>query len=493
MAARMRFARTIGGGLCVGLLLLTGCDSDDSFEPGVPAALALHEPEFIFTSLAQNHLILADLTDGGGDPIDTPLTWSTSDPGVVKVNGDGLATALSVGTAIVTVHYGSMTDTLPVTVRQDPAYLVAELGNGQTGLPSQALIMPLTIMVTDALGFRIRNVPITFATTNAGASVSPDTTSTDIFGTAATTFTLGPALGAYTATATVTGTPLSVSFTAQADTGIGPFNIELVFVSGTPTAAQAQAFAAAERRWETVIQGDLPDDYANLPAYSCGSSPAMDRPIDDLVIFVNLGYVDGPGGILGSSGPCFLHDVGLLPAIASMTLDASDMSSMEGEGLLSTVVLHEMGHALGIGTIWSDRGLLADPVSGGGTDPHFTGAQALTAFDGIGGAGYLGAKVPVEDQGGYGTADAHWRETVFGNEVMTGYVNYGSNPLSTETIASLADLGYSVDLGAADPFMLLSALRGGATPVAIHLGNDIKLGPIKIINRKGQIVGTYRR
>ena len=53
---------------------------------------------------------------------------------------------------------------------------------------------------------------------------------------------------------------------------------------------------------------------------------------------------------------------------------------------------------------------------------------------------------------GPGTADSHWRETIFGNELMTGYLNSGTNPLSAVTVGSLADLGYGVDLAAADTF-----------------------------------------
>src|SRR5258708_39129929 len=41
---------------------------------------------------------------------------------------------------------------------------------------------------------------------------------------------------------------------------------------------------------------------------------------------------------------------------------------------------------------------------------------------------------------------SHFRESVFGNEVMTGYLNNGANPLSRVTIASLADLGYQVNM-----------------------------------------------
>jgi hypothetical protein len=73
--------------------------------------------------------------------------------------------------------------------------------------------------------------------------------------------------------------------------------------------------------------------------------------------------------------------------------------------------------------------------------------------------------VPVENLGGPGTRDAHWRETTFGNELMTGFLNPGSNPVSRLTIASLADLGYQVGFATAEPYSLpgnLAALRAPA-------------------------------
>jgi hypothetical protein len=61
----------------------------------------------------------------------------------------------------------------------------------------------------------------------------------------------------------------------------------------------------------------------------------------------------------------------------------------------------------------------------------------------------------VENGGGPGTRDAHWRESVFFDELMTGYVGPGRDlPLSRVTIASLADLGYQINMAAADPFRL---------------------------------------
>jgi hypothetical protein len=147
-----------------------------------------------------------------------------------------------------------------------------------------------------------------------------------------------------------------------------------------------------------------------------------------------------------------------------------------------------MGHVLGYGTIWSDQGLLVDPVLSGGTDPHFSGAQAVSAFDSVGGASYPNGKVPVEDLGGPGTADAHWRESVFDNELMTGWLNQGSNPLSVVTIASMADLGYQVDFSAADAFSLQPALRAAPARPGVHLLNDIARRPLGVLGRDGQVV-----
>ena len=58
--------------------------------------------------------------------------------------------------------------------------------------------------------------------------------------------------------------------------------------------------------------------------------------------------------------------------------------------------------------------------------------------------------VPIETQGGAGTARAHWSEAVFDSEMMTGWLDTApkggmvADPLSTITTASLKDLGYVV-------------------------------------------------
>jgi hypothetical protein len=158
-----------------------------------------------------------------------------------------------------------------------------------------------------------------------------------------------------------------------------------------------------------------------------------------------------------------------------MEFDSADMASMEASGLLYGVVLHEMGHVLGSGTIWSSRGML----SGAGTsNPIFVGAQATAAYNQI--FGLSAAGVPVENTGGGGTRDSHWRDSIFTNELMTGWAGPGTNlPLSRITVGSLADIGYTVNMAAADSYTpsssQISAARtasGGSTSLRGLLGES---------------------
>jgi hypothetical protein len=121
---------------------------------------------------------------------------------------------------------------------------------------------------------------------------------------------------------------------------------------------------------------------------------------------------------------------------------------MEANGTLLATAMHEMGHILGVGTIWSTKGLLQ---GAGGSNPIFVGAKATAEYNRVFGTNANG--VPVENTGGAGTRDGHWRETVFTNEMMTGWIGPSRNiPLSSITVASMADLGYTVNMAAADVF-----------------------------------------
>jgi hypothetical protein len=128
------------------------------------------------------------------------------------------------------------------------------------------------------------------------------------------------------------------------------------------------------------------------------------------------------------------------------------------------VITHEMGHVLGIGAIWARKGL----IRGAGTrNPTFAGPRAMEEYRRLRNAARV-VRVPVENAGAPGSRDSHWRERVFRNELMTSVITGARRPLSRLTVASLADLGYQVDLDAAERFALPrpAALAEAPAPAA---------------------------
>ena len=214
----------------------------------------------------------------------------------------------------------------------------------------------------------------------------------------------------------------------------------------------------AVRRWERIIgeNGATSGLIITTSQWKCrGIVPPFGAYIDDLLIYVYLHDLDGPAG---RGGPCFLRPaqadgVPGLPFMGTMWFDPKHLFA----DALYFTALHEIGHVLGFGTLWDRFGYLQDPAAAAASrtaDTRFSGARAIAAFDHAGGTSYRGAKVPVEnDTARYpGAEDIHWRESVFGDELMTGGVrgNRGTfEPLSSVTVASLADLGYAVNHAAA--------------------------------------------
>ena len=190
------------------------------------------------------------------------------------------------------------------------------------------------------------------------------------------------------------------------------------------TAAQEAQIAQAEAMWEGVITG-----------YQPGIS------LTGLDIDMVAEAIDGPGGTLGFAGPdSFANQGGFrLSRGGGITFDSADLGSN-----IFAITAHEIGHVLGIGTLWTDNGVY---VNGTG---EYTGSFGVAAFEqefstNIG-------FVPVELSGGSGTANGHWDETnSFSNpdglglsqELMSGFLS-GANYLSNTTIQSLRDIGYTV-------------------------------------------------
>ena len=177
-------------------------------------------------------------------------------------------------------------------------------------------------------------------------------------------------------------------------------------------------------------------------------------------------------------GPaCWIRSTDGLPYLGDVLFDTADLAHLELHDALYGTVAHEFAHVLGFGLLWGD--LLKEPSLGrsgnriAGRDTHFAGRAAVAKFNDAGGDTCAGAKVPVENdtaEYGSGALDAHWRESVFGAEM----------------IASLADMGYEVDYSQAQSYLLptvSSSRKAGPGAIwLIQLRDDIRRKPIRVGN-----------
>jgi hypothetical protein len=230
------------------------------------------------------------------------------------------------------------------------------------------------------------------------------------------------------------------------------FDITLVFDPAMAPEHRA-AFEAAAQRWQEVIVDGWDPEPLSVPLGLFGWVPPFDGLVDDVMIAARASYIDGVGGRLGQAGALGLRSSNGAPYFGVMEFDSADLDRMIEIGRLDDLILHEMGHVLGIGFNWVGEGRVDDLL----VDPTYNGPAANAAWHELGGTG----QVPLEDGGGVGTFAAHWRESVFDAELMTGYSD-DDERMSRVTIAALADRGFGVDLDRADQYELPTSRVGGA-------------------------------
>jgi len=443
--------------------------------------------------------------DGDGQPLPgTPVTFEVATGGgavrspsqVTGADGTARPEAWILGPAPGTNTLSATTVGVPMVqftatgVPGVASTMVASSPVSFAGLFGNFLDAQPEIRITDVSGAPVAGVAVGWNASDDGQVVGP-ASATDFDGRAgAAGWRLGPAAPSQQLEASAAGLA-PVQFTAEASP-LPPaeFSIEIRYPNNQPTTAQKTAFDNAIARWTSAILGDQTDIPLDVPASSSGCYPALNETVDDLLIFADLVEIDGAGGVLGSAGPCLIRTANRLTVVGRMRFDVADLATLEANAQLESVILHEMGHVLGIGSLWSLQQLLA---GGGSIDPYFLGRTARAAFlDAAGPAGFTGNIVPVENSGGAGTRDVHWRETSLRNELMTGFINSGANPLSAITIASLRDQGYLVNDAVGEPFTLPQFLVLLGAP-GTQLREVPAPWPVYTVDRGGRIDGVVPR
>jgi hypothetical protein len=344
----------------------------------------------------------------------------------------------------------------------EPASIEVAAGASQATAVGSAVLVAPAVVVRNGQGLPVAGVTVAFSVTAGGGTIEQASVVTDALGSARPgRWVMGATPGSNILQASV-GT-LTANITAIAES---PFSITVRW-KATPTTAQRDAVTRAVARWRSIILSELSDVQLRSPAGSCfEGQPAIDELVDDLLLFVDFAPIDGANGTLGEAGPCYIRTESSLPLLGVLKLDAADLTQAQLTGTLDAIILHEIGHVLGFGTIWQDKGLL---TGARGSDPQFTGANALAAYRLLSPARQ---SVPVENSGSEGTRDGHWRDSVFDVELMTGYLSGNVNPLSAITIGSFADLGYATNAGAADIYTTLRP--SGSAPMVRELDDLIE-------------------
>ena len=172
---------------------------------------------------------------------------------MVDLGGNRLLSYASIYTHIPALKARGVTVSGSINNRV-PTTLTKVSGDAQTGATSTALANPFVVEVKDGTTRTVydtrvpapvafEGVPVTFAVTGGGGTLSATTVATDANGRAQTTLTPGSTTGTNTVTATVThaGRTLSVSFTANAN-------------NRHPTFTSADTFSVAEN---TTVVGTV--------------------------------------------------------------------------------------------------------------------------------------------------------------------------------------------------------------------------------------------
>lgn len=459
---------------------------------GLPLATA---PTFVVKDAGGSTLggvaVTIAVTAGAGTLPDAPTKTSGGSPTSVGTWTLGKIAGLN----SVTVTVGTLP---PVTISVNgkagaPASIAFTAGNNQLTLAGTAPITTPVAQVRDQFGNGVPGASVSFTIGAGDGTVSGTPVTTDAQGTAAaTTYRLGKSAIPQSLRATSGGFSALAGITVQTD-----FNVDLRFF-GTPMPdSAAAAFTVGAARIRASVIGDIPDVPVASPldmGAECGATGQTFAAgiLDDVVIYAAVQPIDGPGKILAFSGPCLLRDAsqGGLTAFGVMIFDSDDIQQLITRGTLRDVIEHEMLHIVGIGTLWQNKGVLAGAHT---LDSRFTGISGVTACVALGGSPVCAGSVPVENCGNCpGTSDSHWRESTFGNELMTGFVNVGApNPYSSMSIQSLADLGYVVNPAAADTYGI-PGLSASRTRSNVLIGGGTEawetvVKPRMLISRTGRL------
>jgi hypothetical protein len=171
-------------------------------------------------------------------------------------------------------------------------------------------------------------------------------------------------------------------------------------------------FHAAAEKWESIITGDLPSVATSQIGVNPRAGCTYPSIIDDLYICGVLAPIDGPGLIAGIARPTWMRvtETGAigLPVAGEMLFDTADLQFVRNVNLIDDLVLHEMGHVIGINSgTFSEFGVQNLTA----TNCRYTGTLANAEYQALTGC----PSVAIELTGGSGTRCTYVLDALYCN------------------------------------------------------------------------------
>ena len=233
----------------------------------------------------------------------------------------------------------------------------------------------------------------------------------------------------------------------------GSFHITLDFGDGFSEEWRSAIRYAADR-WEQIIVADYP---LSTPS---GCNISTTGQVDDIIIRFEWETLS-PSHSLGAARVCSTVSTSGFPGqrtnggkVSLQALDGVwDREGPSDPFFADLVLLHEIGHVVGIGSgsSWQNSGWIVR-----GTRPHFTGPNATAQFQRLQRSRYDSALargvngVPLENDG------VHWRTSAYAvdspvatytvhDDLMAMLDRIAFNKITAITVGALDDIGYQVD------------------------------------------------
>jgi hypothetical protein len=444
--------------------------TEQAITVGMPASLEIGVTAPDSVSVGDTvQAVVAEIRRDGVARADLAVRFVSSDTAILRVQTDSgrqILRPVAPGQVTVTARLGTRVTTRPVRVTTArlrtmvfvPTPSVLDVGDAAS----------LTVVAFDVLGANVGAEEARFTLLSGPGVLTGDGS---VRATAPGVIVVRAALRDLVVIDTVDVMPPS-QFTITLRPGVSDSGE----VSTIPPKLQ-RALDRAVKRWRQVIREELPLAPLRLPANRC-RNPAIDESVQGVLVHVRVPRL-GFGGILAQATACVLRPDGR--TIHGFMEFNADVLDRLGEDELFYTAAHEIGHVLGVGTIWYRFDGQPELVSRIGTSSFFVGRQANAQFDLLENRATVGGpNVPISRDGG------HWDPRVLLLELMEPFAR-ATTRFSRVTVGAMGDMGYVVNQRSWDRYALPLPARRFVVERAFDLTGDV-LPPYGVVQADGRVI-----